>query len=116
MTQLKEFMLIFSYQPTNEEPSTEQLQQMQKEWGSFINGVAMQGKLVSTHRLGFEGTIISTNQTIENSIQISKGKIVSGNMILKAFSLNEATEIARKCPIFSMGGNVEVRNTIPMEL
>ncbi|WP_298303127.1 YciI family protein [Flavobacterium sp.] len=40
--------------------------------------------------------------------------MIAGNMVLKAESIEVATEWAKKCPILFMGGTVEVRNVIPM--
>ena len=114
MTQLKEFMLLFRFEPSNEQPTTEQLQEMQKHWGEFIGTIAMQGKLVSTHQLGFEGKKIFANQTTEDGLHIAEGETLGGNMVLKAESIEVATELAKKCPILFMGGTVEVRNIMPM--
>jgi hypothetical protein len=114
MTQLKEFMLLFRYEPSNEEPTQEQLQEMQKHWGEFIGGIAMQGKLVSIHQLGFEGQKIFANQSTEEGFHVAEGQTIGGNMVLKAESIESATELAKKCPILFMGGTVEVRDVIPM--
>ncbi len=114
MSQSNEFMLLFRFEPSNEQPTPEQLQEMQKVWGEFIGTIAMQGKLVSTHQLGFEGTRIFANQNTEAGFHLSEGQIVAGNMILKAATIEVATELAKKCPILLMGGTVEVRNIIPM--
>lgn len=114
MTQLKEFMLLFRFEPTNEQPTTEQLQEMQKQWGEFIGNIAMQGKLVSTYQLGFEGMQIFADQTAREGIHIAEGKVLGGNMVLKADSLEVATELAKKCPILLMGGAVEIRTINPM--
>jgi len=114
MTQLKEFMLLFRYEPGNEEPTQEQLQEMHTQWGEFIGGIAMQGKLVSTHQLGFEGKKIFANQNTEDGFYIAEGQAIGGNMVLKAESIESATELAKKCPVLFMGGTVEVRDIIPM--
>ena len=114
MTQTNEFMLLFRFTPSNEQPTPEQLQEMGKQWGEFIGIIAMQGKLVSTHQLGFEGTIIKADKSIQDGFHISEGKIVAGNMILKADSMEVATELAKNCPILLMGGTVEVRSINPM--
>jgi hypothetical protein len=114
MTKTNEFMLMFRFEPTNEQPTPEQLQEMQKQWGEFIGNIAMQGKLVSTYQLGFEGTQIFADQTTKKGIQIAEGQTLSGNMVLKADSMEVATELAKKCPILLMGGTVEVRSIIPM--
>ncbi|WP_375582805.1 YciI family protein [Cyclobacterium xiamenense] len=114
MKNSKEFMLLFRYEPSNEEPTQEQLQEMEKHWGEFIGGIAMQGNLVSTHQLGFEGKRISPDLTTEDGFHISDSQIIGGNMVLKAESIESATELAKKCPILFMGGTVEVRDVIPM--
>lgn len=114
MTQLKEFMLLFRYEPSNEEPTQEQIQEMHKHWGEFIGGIAIQGKLVSTHQLGFEGKKIFANQSTEEGFHTAEGQTIGGNMVLKAESLESATELAEKCPILFMGGTVEVRDVMPM--
>ena len=114
MTHLNEFMLVFRFEPNNEEPTPEQLQEMGKQWGEFIGTIAMQGKLVSTYQLGFEGMLINPDNTTNTGFHVAHGQIVAGNMILKAESLEVASELAKKCPILNMGGTVEVRNILPM--
>ncbi len=114
MEQLKEFMLLFRYEPSNTKPTENEINEMHKHWGNFIGNVAMQGKLVSTHQLGFEGVQIYSNSTTNDKIYISDKQTLSGNMILKAIQLDEAVEIAKKCPILHMGGFVEVRSINPM--
>ncbi len=114
MNSLNEYMLIFRYEPTNEEPTKEQLEEMEKSWGNFIEHVAMQGKLVSTHQLGFDGKIISADKSLSDGFYISEGQTLGGNMVLKAESIDDAVVMAEKCPILFMGGTVEIRNIVPM--
>jgi hypothetical protein len=115
MTDLKEFMLLFRFEPSNEQPTPEQLQEMHQQWGAFIGTIAAQGKLVSTHQLGFAGTQILADQTTKDGFYVAEGLTIAGNMVLKAASLEEAIEHAKKCPILFMGGIVEVRDTLPMQ-
>lgn len=114
MSQEKEFMLLFKFEPTTEHPTPEQLKEMGKSWGEFIGTIAMQGKLVSTHQLGFEGKQIFADQTTQDGFNIAEGKMIAGNMVLKAETMEAATELAKKCPILLMGGTVEVRSITPM--
>lgn len=107
-------MLLFRFEPSNAEPSPEALSEMHKNWGEFIGNIAMQGKLVSTHQLGFNGKKIFANQSIEDGFHLSEGHTLGGNMVLKAESIESATELAKKCPILYMGGTVEVRDILPM--
>ena len=107
-------MLLFRFEPSNEQPTQEQLQEMGKQWGEFIGTIAMQGKLVSTHQLGFEGKKIFADQSTEEGFHVAEQQMVAGNMVLRAETLEVATELAKKCPILFMGGTVEVRNVLPM--
>lgn len=114
MIQTKEFMLLFRFEPTNEQPTPEQMQEMHKQWGEFIGNIAHQGKLISTYQLSFEGKKIFADKTVEEGIHIASGQTLGGNMVLKAETIEEATLLAKKCPILFMGGNVEVREITPM--
>ena len=110
MTHLNEFMLLFRFEPSNEEPTQEQLEEMGKQWGEFIGTIAMQGKLLSTYQLGFEGKQLFADQSAKDGFYISENQMIAGNMVLKAESLEVASELAKKCPILLMGGSVEVRS------
>lgn len=116
MTQLKEFMLLFRYEPSREEPTQKQIQVMQKHWGEFIGSIAIQGKLVNTYQLGLKGKKIYADLRTEDGLQIAEGLTIGGNLVLKSESIESATELAKKCPILNMGGTVEVRDVIPMQL
>ena len=41
-------------------------------------------------------------------------EVVSSVFVIKAANMDEAAAIAQKCPIYDMGGNVEVRAVINM--
>lgn len=115
MENLKDFMLLFRVEPNQQQPSTEQITAMHQQWGAFIGNIAASAKLVSTCRLGFEGNLVDTNLAVSNSINIANNETLSGCMIVKAATLNAATEMAKACPVLTMGGSVEVRVLIPME-
>ncbi len=116
MENLQEFMLLFRMQPTTQQPTAEQVTTMQRQWGAYIGSIAAQAKLVSTSRLGFEGNLIDSSSSVTSGINIANKETLTGNMIVKALSLKEATEMAKGCPVLAMGGSVEVRSTIPMQL
>lgn len=115
MENLQDFMLLFRMQPDSQQPTAEQLTTMQQQWSAYIGDIAVQAKLISISRLGFEGTIINSNLVVTTGISITSHETLTGNMVIKATSLQEATEIAKSCPVLTMGGSVEVRNTIPMQ-
>jgi hypothetical protein len=111
----KEFMLLFRFEPNFDfQPSVEQEAQMHQQWGAYIGGLAIQEKLISTHQLGFEGVQIGPDSSVSQGISVLANQTLGGNLVVKAQSINEAVEIAKGCPILLMGGNVEVRNILPM--
>lgn len=111
----QKFMMIFRYTPNpNYKPTEEEIGQMRQAWGGFIGNLAINEKLDSTNQLGFEGKQIAADASVKDGVLISESKMVSGNMIVKAHSLDEAVEMAKDSPILSMGGSVEVRSIMPM--
>ena len=115
MVQKKEFMLLFRYEPSNDyQPTEAEMNEQHQQWGAFIGTLAVQEKLVSTHQLGFVGNQILPDQTVVSGLHIAEKQIVGGTMIVIANGLDEATEMAKHCPILAMGGTVEVREINPM--
>ena len=110
------FMMIFRYSPNPDyKPTTQEMEQMKQAWGGFIGNIAIKEKLVSTTQLGFVGKQIASDLTLSEGFLIADNKLVSGNMIVKANSIDEAVEMAKDSPILKMGGTIEVRSIIPME-
>jgi hypothetical protein len=115
MTKTNEFMLLFRFDPSNDyQPTAAEMEASQQQWGAFIGGLAQQEKFVSTHQLGFEGNQVFADHSITEGIHVAAKQTMGGNMIIKADSLQEATELAKGCPILAMGGSVEVRSITPM--
>jgi hypothetical protein len=115
MTQAKEFMLMFRFEPnTNYQPTETEMAASHQQWGAFIGQIALQEKLVSTHQLGFDGMQIASSGQLTDGIYVASKQTLGGNMIIKANGMAEAVEIAKNCPILSMGGSVEVRDVVPM--
>jgi len=96
------------------EPSAEDLKVQHERWGTFIGDIAIQEKLVSTHRLNFDGKQIHPDGSVTPGFYLANQQAVSGNMIVRANGLDEAVEMAKGCPILTMGGTVEVRQINPM--
>ncbi|MDT0608165.1 YciI family protein [Croceitalea rosinachiae] len=112
----QKFMMIFRYIPNPDyRPTPQEIEQMRQDWGSFIGNIAIKEKLESTYQLGFDGKQINSDLSIKEGVLISEEKMISGNMIVKANSLDEAVAMAKDSPILKMGGTVEVRNIIPMK-
>lgn len=114
---MKQYMMIFRMKPDFDfQPSEVDLATQHQAWGKFIGNIAIQEKLVSTHQLGFEGVLIDSQKSTIAGIHLANDETLGGNMIVNASSLEEATEMAKGCPILDIGGNVEVRSITPMKL
>ena len=96
--------------------SPEQIQAMMKPWQDWMGGLAAQNKLVSPgNRLGSDGRVVKANDLITNGPYVETKEAIGGYIIIRAGSLDEAAQLSKGCPIFQMGGNVEVRTIIPMD-
>lgn len=110
---MKEFMLIFRHPNFNNyQPSAEDLQEEVKAWQSWAGEIAAQVKLVSLHQLGSGGNLVNPGNSVSEGPWPHLTEMVGGNMVVKASSLEEATEMAKGCPILKMGGKVEVRSIL----
>jgi hypothetical protein len=114
---MKEFLLIFRREGGDGTAmSPEQIQQMMKPWQDWIGSIAAQNKLVSAgNRLEPDGKVVKGN-LITNGPYVELKEAVGGYTIVKANSLEEASEISKGCPILQIGGSVEVRAIINMEM
>lgn len=109
------FMMLFRFTPDSSyEPSEKEKAAMHEAWGSFIGQIAGSGQLASTYQLGFQGKKVHADLSVEDGIHIAENQTLGGNMVVKADSIEEATELAKKCPVLKAGGLVEIRSIMPM--
>lgn len=114
---MKEFLLVFRNENLkNDSPlSPEQLQAMMQPWQVWMDKLAVQNKLVSSgNRLASDGTVLKPNNVITNGPYVELKETIGGYIIIRADSLEEATELSKGCPILNIGGNVEIRMIVPM--
>lgn len=106
---MKEFVLIFRLNsPDHAKPSPEQLQERM----NWLAGIAAQNKLAD------KGNTLSVTsaKTVQAGNVVTDGpyteikEFISGYVIVKTDTIEEAVELAKTNPIFRMGaGNIEVR-------
>jgi hypothetical protein len=115
---MKEFIMIFrnSHMPETKN-SPEQMQAIMKKWQDWVGGIAAQNKLANPgNRLGSEARTLKPNNVVTDGPYAEIKEIVSGYITVKASTIDEAFKLATGCPILEMGGNVEVKNVIPMNM
>jgi hypothetical protein len=92
----RQFLLIVRNKVGTPQPTQEELKTIGAHWGAFIGELAQSGKLVMGYRPGKDGAY-------------GDKEVLSSVFVIKAGSLEEAAEMAKKCPIYEMDGSVEVR-------
>src|SRR5258708_37714459 len=108
----KQFLLIARYKANTPPPSQEEMKTIGAHWGAFIGELAQSGKLVTGYRPGTEGRTISGSAKTAKEGTNGDKEVVSSIFVIKAANMEEAAEIAKKCPIYEMDGSVEVRAVI----
>jgi hypothetical protein len=113
---MKEFLLVYrndySAQP---KLSPEEGQAEMKSWMDWLDEIKSQGKLVDPgHPLGSAGKVVRVNNIVSDGPYTEIKELIGGYSIIKADSIDEAAGMAKGCPIFRSGGNVEVREVNKM--
>jgi len=112
---MKEFVLVFrnSVNP-DAKPSPEQMQQVMANWMDWMGNIAAQGKLADKgNRLSMtEAKTVKGGNAVTDGPYTEIKEFINGYIVVKTGSIDEAVEIAKKCPILQMGGNVEVRKVV----
>lgn len=115
---MKEYLLLFYNQSGNGQYITtpeDMLEDMPK-WQQWIGNIAMQGKLVSSQPIEFDGTVINKSG-IQSGPFIQQHILLTGYLICKAESWEEVKEWSQTCPILKYeNGSVEIRPIMPFEM
>ncbi|MDA3616288.1 YciI family protein [Polluticaenibacter yanchengensis] len=111
---MKEFALIFRLKDISDfRPSPEQMQE-RMDW---LAGIASQNKLADKGNtlLPFAGSAktVKPNNVVTEGAYTEIKDFISGYLVIKANTIDEAVEIAKGNPIFEqVGGNIEVREVL----
>jgi hypothetical protein len=95
--------------------SPTELQQHLAKWNEWSEGLRASGKLAAAQPLSHPAagkTIRGREKTVTDGPYAESKDLVSGIVVVEAASLEEATELARGCPILDMDGSVEVRTAL----
>jgi hypothetical protein len=108
---MKDFLFVFRTDyNTMPKSSPEEMQAMTKRWMDWIGGIAAQNKLTDRgNRLYPSGKVVKADNVIADGPYTEIKEAIVGYSIVKADSIEEATELAKGCPVLTIGGNLEVR-------
>ena len=116
---MKEYLLLFrnmsgdgSYMANPQEMAEEM-----PAWQSWIGSIAIQGKLVATQPIEYQGSIVSKSGTSKSPYLSADNVLVAGYLICKADSYAEVEEWSSTCPILRYEhGSVEIRPVVPFPI
>jgi hypothetical protein len=108
---MKDFLLVYRNDyKSMPKASPEEMQAVMKQWMDWIGGIAAQNKLTDKGSpLGSAGKVVRANNVVTDGPYTEIKELIGGYSVVKAASIEEASEIAKGCPILAVGGNVEVR-------
>lgn len=85
-------------------------------WQQWIGNIAMQGKLISSQPIEYDGTIV-TSKGITAGPFIQQEILLTGYLLCKSENIEEVKEWCSTCPILKYGqGSVEIRPVMPFEV
>lgn len=111
---MKEFALIFRLKDIADfKPSPEQMQERM----NWLAGIASQNKLVDKGNtlLPSPGSAktVKPNNVVTDGPYTEIKEFISGYIVVKADTIDEAVEMAKGNPVFDqVGGNIEVREVL----
>ena len=99
--------------------SPDEMQQHMQKWYKWIQDLTDRKVYLSGEPLEKEGKIVSRsgNKNVITDGPFPETKeLVGGYFIINANNLDEAAEIAKDCPGLELGGRVEVRTVMKMDM
>jgi hypothetical protein len=113
---MNDFLLIFRADyKTMPKASPEELQALTQTWIDWVAGIAAQNRLVDRgNRLMPTGKVLRSNNSVSDGPYTEIKESILGYTMVKAGSIEEATKLAKGCPVLLTGGNVEIREINPL--
>ena len=87
-----------------------------QKWTTWVGELAKSGVHEGGYPVQGAGkTVRGTRKAVTDGPYAEAKDLVTGNLVIRAASLDEATQIATGCPIFEFDGSVEVRPILERE-
>jgi hypothetical protein len=91
------------------ELSEEQMQADIQEYTQWVEELTKSGHFISGDPLEPEGRYLTKDNIQTDGPFIESKEAITGYILIKAATLDEAIALAKGCPVFSYGGALEVR-------
>lgn len=109
-------LLIREYEPYSKNYTPDQLQQVIQKYINWSGQLRQQGRLVSSEKLVDDGGRIvrmRNRQILVDGPFTEAKEAIGGYYIIEAAGYDEAVQLARDCPVFETGGEVELHEIEP---
>lgn len=94
----------------NAQPTPEQLKEYMKQYHAWVSDISAQNKFVGGTGLSQEGKVVRSKKVVTDGPFAELKESIAGFITIRADSFDDASEIAKNCPILAGEGNtVEVR-------
>jgi hypothetical protein len=110
---MKDFLFVYRAARYQSAPqaSPEEMQALTKRWMDWIGSIAAQNKLIDrgNRLVPGEGKVVKPDNLVTDGPYLETKEVIGGYSLVKAKSLEEASDMAKGCPVLAIGGIVEVR-------
>ena len=110
-TEKTQYLFLFRNSQSEPDPTPEEMQQIFGKWMAWLKAMKAKGQYVGGDRLDDAGKVLRSSKgaSVTDGPYAEAKEMVGGYVIVSADSLAQAVEIAKGCPGFEYGTNVEVR-------
>lgn len=107
---MKNFMLLIREDISNlSDLSEEQIHADIREYMEWVEELTTSGNYVGGDPLEASGKYIKASNIESDGPFIESKEAISGYILIKAQDIDEATRLAKGCPVFKNGGLIELR-------
>ena len=110
---MKDFMLIFKGGSDAMNMSPEEMQTHMGKWFAWVEKLKSANTYVAGEALTPGGKTVKGKKPVVTDGPFAEAKeVVGGFFIVRANSIEEASEIAKECPDLPLNGTVEIREVM----
>ncbi len=113
---MSEFLYLYRGGEAGRSP--ERMQEMMQKWLAWMKELGQKGHIKDQgHPLERTGKLVKgTQKTVTDGPYAETKDIIGGYTLIEAKELDQAVELSKGCPILEVGGLVEVRPIMKMNM
>jgi hypothetical protein len=107
---------VYLYRGSDRSGAPQERQQTMQKWGVWMKELGEKGHIKDQgNPLGLTGKVVKDRKgTVSDGPYAEAKDVVGGYTLIEAKDMAQAVQLAAGCPIFDMGGFVEVRPVMNM--